>query len=117
MHAKEKKDFQGNVSRYITLSDGTGMNDELIVIKTTAPAELLKNLEQQSCEVYLQGKEDEVPMWSAVLTDAGYLFEVVASCEHVNASGTSNEWLTEWIESHEFCKEIDEHYIIENQPS
>ena len=38
MHAKEKKDFQGNVSRYITLSDGTGMNDELIVIKTTAPS-------------------------------------------------------------------------------
>lgn len=94
MHAKEKKDFQGNVSRYITLSDGTGMNDELIVIKTTAPAELLKNLEQQSCEAYLQGKEDEVPMWSAVLTDAGYLFEVVDSCKHVNASGTSDEWLT-----------------------
>ena len=56
MHAKEKKDFQGTVSRYVTLSDGTGMNDELIVIKTTAPAKLLKKLEQQSCEAYLQGK-------------------------------------------------------------
>lgn len=50
------------------------------------------------------------------MTGVGYLFKIVDSCENVNDSSTSDEWLTEWIENHEFCKVIDEHYIIENQP-
>lgn len=41
--------------RLITLSDGTGMGDELIVFKTNAPEEELKKLENMSCEVYQKG--------------------------------------------------------------
>ena len=32
--------------RLITLSDGTGMGDELIIFKTNAPVEELKKLEK-----------------------------------------------------------------------
>lgn len=48
-------------TRYITLSDGVGMGDVLIVIKTNAPKTLLKELEKISCEAYKSG--DEVPLW------------------------------------------------------
>lgn len=87
----------------------------MLIIKTTVPVELLKNLQQQSCAPYFQGNNN-IPVWSIVVTGVGYLFKIVDSCENVNDSSTSDEWLTEWIENHEFCKVIDEHYIIENQP-
>lgn len=41
--------------RYISLSDGTCMGDELIVFETNAPSEVLKELERVSCQIYKNG--------------------------------------------------------------
>ena len=41
--------------RLITLSDGTGMGGELLVIRTDAPAEVLSELEKISCEIFING--------------------------------------------------------------
>lgn len=99
--------------RYVTLKDGTGMGDELLIFQTDAPVELLKNLEQESCQVYIdRGDYEDVPLWHKVLTDQGYTFEYIDSCEHVTPYGTSADWL----ESHEVGAKISEHYVIENQP-
>lgn len=49
--------------RLVALSDGTGMGDEVLVFKTNAPVNRLKELEKQSCEVYINGGDSEdVPM-------------------------------------------------------
>lgn len=39
-------------TRYIALSDEPGMGGELIIFETNAPAERLKELERESCEIY-----------------------------------------------------------------
>lgn len=97
--------------RLITLMDGTGMGDQLIVFKTNAPVEELKELECISCQVYLDGKDSEdVPIWTNVLTEKGYIFEYVDEHQHITAYGSSTDWLDDKY------PEIDEHYIIENQP-
>ena len=65
--------------RLITLSDGTGMGDELIIFKTNAPVEELKKLEKISCQVYLDGGDfEDVRIWAGVIGEKGYLFEYVA---------------------------------------
>lgn len=43
------------MSRYITLSDGTGMGGELIIFKTNAPIDVLKELENKCCELKKNG--------------------------------------------------------------
>ena len=97
--------------RLITLSDGTGMGDELIVFKTNAPVAELKKLEKISCQVYIEGGDfEDVPIWGNVLQKKGYKFEYVASHQHVSPFGTSKEWLKENYK-------ITEHYVIENQPN
>lgn len=113
----QKKQKNTQTLRYITVSDGTSMNDELILVKTTAPVELLKKLEQQSCNAYLQGNSENIPIWSLVAAESGYLYEIVDSCAHINAFGTSKDWLAKWMENNKLCGKIDEHYIIENQPN
>lgn len=96
--------------RYITLSDGTGMGDELIIFKTDAPAEELKNLERRSCQVYLDGgSSEDIPIWSEVITEKGYLFEYVDSHVHVSPYNTSGEWIKKNYLG------IAENYVIENQ--
>ncbi len=48
-------------TRYITLLDGASMNGELIVIRTNAPVELLKELENLSNVAYKN--DDDIPLW------------------------------------------------------
>ena len=101
--------------RYITLCDGTTMGDELLVVKTNAPAELLKSLEMKSCEAYLtDGDDATVPWWDEEVKKAGYDYEVIWSHTHVTAIYTSEEALEIFEEKHN--TKITEHYVIENQP-
>lgn len=59
--------------RLISLSDGTGMGGELLVIRTDAPAEVLSELEKISCEIFINGSDAEkVPIWADVLEEKGY---------------------------------------------
>lgn len=92
--------------RLITLSTGNGMGDELIVFKTNAPIDFLKNLEKISNEAQKNG--DEVPIWMDIVIDNGYQFEFINSHRHVTAYGTSTDWLEK-----NFPK-IKENYSIES---
>lgn len=97
--------------RLITLSDGSGMGDMVIVFETNAPVEELKELERISCEVYINGGEDEdVPIWADILTQKGYIFDYVAEHQHITPRGDSETWLENKY------PQITEHYEIENQP-
>lgn len=97
--------------RLISLSDGTGMGGELLVIRTDAPAEVLSELEKISCEIFINGSDAEkVHIWADVLEEKGYEFAYIDSCTHVTAYGTSSDWLEETF------GEINEKYIIEDQP-
>lgn len=97
--------------RLISLSDGTGMGGELLVIRTDAPTEVLSELEKISCEIFINGSDAEkVPIWADVLEEKGYEFAYIDSCTHVTAYGTSSDWLEETF------GEINEKYIIEDQP-
>lgn len=99
------------VMRHISLSDGTGMGDELIVFKTNAPAEVLKELERISCQFYIDGGDyEDVPIWADVLSAKGYIFEFIDSHQHVGAYQNSSDWLKQ---NYPFIKES---YVIENQP-
>ena len=46
---------EDGMERLITLIDGTGMGDALIIFKTNAPPDVLRSLEIDSCSVYLNG--------------------------------------------------------------
>lgn len=82
--------------RRVLLQDGTGMGDDLLIFKTNAPEERLKKLEKESCEIYKNGGSyDDIPIWSDVLSDEGYIFELDA---------VANQ------------DDICEKYVIENQP-
>lgn len=97
--------------RLIALADGTSMGDMIIVFKTNAPVERLKELEKQSCQIYIDGGDDEnIPIWANVLSSEGYVFEYVDEHLHVTPYRSSSEWLED--EYHQ----ITEHYLIENQP-
>lgn len=97
--------------RLISLSDGTGMGGELLVIRTDAPAEVLSELEKISCEIFINGSDyEDVPIWADVLEEKGYEFTSIDSCTHVTAYGTSSDWLEETF------GEINEKYVIEDQP-
>lgn len=98
-------------NRFITLTDGTDMGGMVIVFKTNAPIEELKELEKVSNAVYLNGGDvEDVPIWAEVLKNKGYVFDYVDEHEHITAFGTSRDWLEEKY-SH-----VTEHYTIENQP-
>lgn len=98
-------------NRWITLSDGSGMGDTLIVFKTNAPVEELKNLEKISNDLYKNGGSyEDIPIWAEVLTKKGYIFEYIDEHQHITAFETSTEWLEKKY------PQILEHYIIENQP-
>lgn len=49
-------------TRYIALSDESGMGGELIILQTNAPAKRLKALEKESCEIYTNGDYEDVPI-------------------------------------------------------
>ena len=98
-------------TRLISLSDGTCMGNTLFIFKTNAPAERLRDLEKQCCQIYVNGEDEEdVPIWSCVLQEEGYVFSYVDEHGHVTAYGTSDEWIREKY------PQIAEHYEIENQP-
>ena len=97
--------------RLITLADGTTMGDMMIVFRTNAPVDELKELEKVSNDVYLNsGGEEDVPIWAEVLKNKGYVFDYVDEHQHITAFETSSEWLEK-----EYPR-IAEHYCIENQP-
>lgn len=97
--------------RLIILCDGTGMGDAVIVFRTDAPAERLKELENQACQVYIGGgSSDDVPIWADVLINEGYVFEYVDEHQHITAFQSSGEWLKDKY------PEVTEKYVIENQP-
>ena len=101
----EEENEEVKVMRYVALTDGTCMGDELIIFKTDAPVEVLKQLEKQSCAVFLNGGNSEkVPNWKSVVNDMGYVFEYIDSYCHVTAYATSGEWL----KNHEIGVEITE---------
>lgn len=96
--------------RFISLMDGTEMGDMLLIFKTDAPVEELKELERISNEVYLNsGDYDDIPIWSYVLKQKGYKFNYIDEHRNVTAYGTSGEWLKEKY------PHIEEHYCIKNQ--
>ena len=98
-------------NRFITLTEGTGMGDAVIVFETNAPIERLQELEKISCDVYLNGGDcEDVPIWAEVLSNEGYCFEYVDDYRHITAYGTSKDWLEK---NYKF---ISEHYVIDNQP-
>lgn len=97
--------------RLITLSDGTSMGDDLIILETNAPVEELKKLEQISCQVYIDGGSyEDVPIWIDSLIEKGYECKYVDSHPHINPFNTSKGW------SDKNYPNITEHYVIENQP-
>lgn len=97
--------------RFITLTDGTDMGGMVIVFKTNAPIEELKELERVSNAVYINGGDmEDVPIWANVIIDKGYVFDYVDEHEHITVLGTSREWLKEEY------PQITEHYCIDNQP-
>lgn len=97
--------------RLVTLSDGTGMGDDLMVFKTNAPSSRLKELETLCCQIYESKEEADIPIWSDVLEKEGYVFTCIAEHQHITAYSTSESWLEEKFPG------IKEHYVIENQPS
>jgi hypothetical protein len=98
--------------RLITLTDGTDMGGVIIVFKTNAPIEELKELEKTSNDIYINGEDEEnIPIWANVLTDKGFTFDYVDEHQHVTTFGTSTEWLNEKY------PQITEHYCIDNQPT
>lgn len=98
------------MTRYITLTDGSGMGNSVYVFETNAPVEELKELERISNEVYINGgDEEDVPIWGRELTIKGYVFDYKGEHQHVTAYGTSDEWLEK---NYSF---VTEHYVIENQ--
>ena len=96
--------------RFVSLMDGTGMDGMVIVFKTNAPIEELKELERISCDCYINGNEEEVPIWKYVLEEKGFVFNYVDEHGNVTPYGTSTTWLEDKY------PEITEHYCIENQP-
>ena len=98
--------------RVITLTDGTDMGGMIIVFRTNAPIEELKELEKVSNAVYINGGAyEDVPIWAEVLKNKGYVFDYVDEHEHITALGTSSDWLEKKY-SH-----VTEHYTIDNQPN
>lgn len=97
--------------RLIALSDGSGMGDVMIVFKTNAPIEELKELNKISNDIYINGGDaEDVPIWANILTDKGYVFDYVDEHQHITPFKTSEEWLKEKY------PQITEHYCVENQP-
>lgn len=78
------------VLRKIALYDGTGMGGELIIFKTNAPAQFLKELEEKSTIQVLAGKDHII--WADECANKGYIFEYVDHHQHITAYGTSVEW-------------------------
>lgn len=98
--------------RLISLTDGTDMGGMLIIFKTNAPVNVLKEIEVISNGIYINGgDEDDVPVWREYLKQRGYNFEYIDECCHVTPFETSNDWLTTNY------SQITEHYVIENQPN
>lgn len=96
--------------RLIALSDGSGMGDMVIVFNTNAPIEELNNLEQICNDIYANdGNSEDIPIWSDVLNNKGYIFEYVDEHQHITPYGTSSDWLKSNY------PQINEHYKIENQ--
>lgn len=93
-------------TRYITLLDGASMNGELIVIRTNAPVELLKELENLSNVAYKN--DDDIPLWWREVENKGYEYQIIDSCRNITPYCTSKKWLA----SHEEWKNIEEHYVI-----
>ena len=75
-------------TRYIALSDESGMGGELIILQTNAPAKRLKALEKESCEIYTNGDYEDVPIWPSVLEDEGYECSIIDSHQHVTPYDT-----------------------------
>lgn len=94
-------------TRYIALSDESGMGGELIILQTNAPAKRLKALEKESCEIYTNGDYEDVPIWPSVLEDEGYECSIIDSNQHVTPYDTSKEW------QQEEYPEIKEFYYID----
>lgn len=94
-------------TRYIALSDESGMGGELIILETNAPIERLKALEKESCEIYTNGDYEDVPIWPSVLEDEEYECSIIDSHQHVTPYDTSKEW------QQEEYPEIKEFYYID----
>lgn len=98
-------------TRLIALSDGTSMGGTLLVFKTNAPKELLKELQRRSCDAFITGNgEEDVPFWMCEIAEKGYECEYVAEHGHITPWGTSSSWLEI---NYPECKE---RYVIEDQP-
>lgn len=93
--------------RFVSLMDGTGMGGELCVFHTNAPVSMLKELETISCQLSMDGRREEVPIWADYLVKFGFLFEFQDSHTNVTAYRTSTDWLENKY------PHISEHYVIE----
>ena len=101
-----------NKCRLIALTDRTGMGGSVIIFKTNAPIEELKELERISNKVYISGSKngEDVPIWADVLVNKGYIFDYVDEHQHITPCGTSTDWLSEKY------PQTKERYIIDDQP-
>lgn len=91
--------------RLISLMDGTGMGGSIVIFRTNAPANELKELESTSNEIYNSGSDD-MPIWWKVLTNKGYVFEYIDEHSNITPYGTSKDWLETT-----YC-DVKEHYVI-----
>lgn len=99
--------------RLITVDYGTSMGDDKVVVETDAPEGILRELEKESCQVYIDGGDyEDVPDWRERIQQLGYVFLFVDSHPHVTAYASS----TEWKEDNRIYNRIREEYVIENQP-
>lgn len=104
-----------NKERYITLCDGTTMGAELTIIKTNAPENLLRELEEKACEAYrLYGNDAEIPLWYNEVKKMGYTYEYIDSYMPISTVLRLEEFIRELEKK--FNIEIAENYLIEDQP-
>ncbi len=70
----------------------------------------LKELEKECCNIYKNGGDyDNIPIWLDILTNEGYIFNLVASHQHITPFLYSNKRMKENY------KDVKEHHIIENK--
>lgn len=99
-----KRNQQIANSRLIVLQDGTSMGDYIYLFRTDAPVSQLKKLLDECNRIYMNGGcEEDIPYWGEVIESEGYLFDPIdETC--VCGSHVGN------------FDDIEERYVIENQP-
>lgn len=98
-----------DIVRYVSLEDGTSMDDKVMIFYTDAPVKKLKELEKEANQFYKDKRynEEDPVLWSSILEKEGYFFEYIDEVPN-------RQDVKEWLKGK--YPQVKEHYIIENQP-